>query len=123
MKYENATILFHHGRDDFAVWELDLPESLLRQARSAQKTATGDLGFILDQLPIQKGGGKDPRYHFLFEDGNALALFSMEMGASFLDEYQNEGCSVRGGRADVMAEVEEQLQEQANCWGPVMQTG
>lgn len=119
MSYENATILFRHGQDDFAVWEMDLPEHLLRQARRSLNTATGDLGFILDQLPIQKDGGINPRCHFLFEDGSALALFSMEMAAGFFDEYRNEGCSVRGGKADVMA----QLQEQTHCWEPAMQMG
>lgn len=123
MSYETATILFRHGRDDFAVWEVDLPEQMLWQAKRSLNTATGDLDFILDQLPIQKDGGINPRCHFLFEDGSTLALFSMKMTAGFYDEYRDVGCSVRGGKADVMAEVEEQLREHAHCWEPAMQMG
>lgn len=120
MSYETATILFRHGQDDFAVWDVDLPSALIRQARHALNTATGDLGFILDQLPIQEEGADGPCCQFLCRDGSALALFTMEMSAGFFNEYRNEGCSVRGGKSDVMAEVEEMLQEQAHCWGLAM---
>lgn len=123
MRYETATILFRHGWDDFAVWEVDLPEHLLRQARRSLNTATGNLGFVLDQLPTQEGGVDSPCCHFLYKDGSTLALFSMEMARGFLDEYRNEGCSVHGSKADVMAEIEEQLKEQRHCWGPVIQMG
>lgn len=122
MSYESATILFRHGPDDFAVWEVDLPAPLLRQALRAPNTATGDLDFILDQLPIEEVGVDSP-CQFLFKDGSAYALFTMEMGPGFFDEYRNEGCSVRGGKAGMIAEVEELLQEQTQCWGMVMQTG
>lgn len=119
MSYESATILFRHGPDDFAVWEVDLPAPLIRQALRAQNTATGDLDFILDQLPIGEAGVDSP-CQFLFEDGSAYALFSMEMDADFFDEYSNEGCSVRGGKEEVIAEVEELLQARAQCWGQAM---
>lgn len=120
MSYETVTILFRYGQDDYTVWDVDLPEALVRQARRASNTATGDLDFILGQLPIQEDGGKDHRCQFLFKDGKALALFTMEMPAGFFEEYRNESCSLRGGKSEVMAEVEEHIQEQAHCWELVM---
>ena len=119
MNDERATILFRHGPDDFAVWEVDLPAPLIRQARRAQNTATGDLDFILDQLPIGEAGVDSP-CQFLFKDGSAYALFSMEMGPGFFDKYSDKGCSVRGGKEEVIAEVEELLQEQTQCWVQAM---
>lgn len=116
MSYETATILFRHGEDDFAVWDVDLPERLLREARHAQNTATGDLGFIFDQLPVQESAAGDSRCQFLFEDGSAFALFTMEMDPAFFDEYRDKGCSVRGGKEEILAEITEQLQEQARQW-------
>lgn len=120
MPYESATILFRHGKDDFAVWEVELPKPLLQKARHAQNTATGDLDFILDQLPIQENSADDPRCQFLFADGSAFALFSVDLGAEFYARYQNDGCSVRGSKQDVLAEVEEQLQALAHRWEMAM---
>lgn len=120
MPYENATILFRHGKDDFAVWQVELPEPLLRKARHAQNTATGDLGFILDQLPAEEPGMDGARCQFLFEDGSSFALFSVDLGGEFYARYQSDGCSVRGSKQDVLTEVEEQLQALAHRWEMAM---
>lgn len=45
---------------------------------------------------------------------------SMEMAPAFFDEYRDEGCSLRGGKAEVPAEVEELLHHKAQCWGQAM---
>lgn len=119
MNDERATILFREKPNKFTVWEVDLPAPLIQQARRAQNTATGDLDFILDQLPIGETGVDSP-CQFLFKDGSTYALFSMEMGPGFFDKYCDEGVAVCGGKAGVIAEVEELLQEQAQCWGQSM---
>lgn len=120
MSYENATILFRHGPDDFSVWNVDLPAPLLREAQHTTNTATGDLGFILDQLPIDEPGAGSTLCQMLFEDGSSFALFSMEVAPDFFDEHRDEGCSVRGGKAEVAAEVEELLHHQAQYWVQAM---
>lgn len=76
----------------------------------------GTWGFILDQLPSDVGNSC---CQFLFEDGSSFALFTMEMAPAFFDEYQDyqdEGCSVRGSKEKILAEIAEQLQEQARQW-------
>lgn len=120
MRYETATILFRHGEDDFAAWDVDLPEQLLREVRYGQNTATGDLAFILDQLPIEASGKGGARCQFLFEDGSAFALFSAELGPDFFDRHQGRGCFTRGGKEEVLAELEEQFQRLAHQWEMVM---
>lgn len=119
MNDERATILFREKPNKFTVWEVDLPAPLIWQALRAQNTATGDLDFILDQLPLGEASVNSP-CQFLFKDGSAYALFSMEMGSGFFEKYCDEGVAVCGGKEEVIAEVEELLQEQTQCWVQAM---
>lgn len=121
MSLETAVILSCHGEDDFSVWNVELPTPLLRRARHAENTATGGLAFILEQIAVPEPTlGAGARCHFLCEEGRSFALFTLEVDADFFERHRNEGCSVRGGKEDILTELEEQFLSRAHIWAPVM---
>lgn len=52
--------------------------------------------------------------HLLFREwGTRYSLYSCAVGEEFFSEHQNEGCSVRGSKEEVIFDLTDEAQEQA----------
>lgn len=104
MRYETAAVLFRHHADDFALWTVDLPASMLQEIRRMENTAFGDLDFVMEELPASPEGDESKLY-FLFKEGENFSLFAKEAAPAFIQAQQCNGCSVRGGKEDIIVDV------------------
>ena len=104
MKYDTAIILFCHGVNDYAVWEVDLPADFIQQARNTEPVTDGDLRSVMGQVPMI-GEEMDAALHLLFYENGQFSLHRQLVDESFLDAYQHTGCSARGSMEVILSEV------------------
>lgn len=110
MKYETAAVLFRHHTDDFVLWTVDLPATLLMEARRMENTAFGDLDFVMEELPVIPEGDNS-LLHFLFKEGKNFSLFAKETDSAFMEVRQCSGCSVRGGKEDIIEDIRQHFRD------------
>lgn len=115
--YELVNVLWHHGEDDYGLWQVQLPVYLVRNILNSPQCFMGDVDEIMDGVPMdQETSGNT--LHFLFPRGGKIACCSMEMEEKFFEECSTHGTSVRGRRADIRQdlaaslEVDETFQEE-----------
>ena len=104
MRYDTAAVLFRHHADDFALWTVDLPASMIQEVRRMENTAFGDLDFVMEQLPVNPEGDGS-KLHFLFKEGENFSLFAKETAPAFMQAQRHNGCSVRGGKEDIIGDI------------------
>lgn len=104
MRLETAAVLFRHHADDFTLWTVDIPTSLLQEAKRMENTAFGDLDFVMEELPVSPEGD-DSKLYFLFKEDKNFSLFAKEATAAFMHAQRCNGCSVRGGKEDIIVDV------------------
>lgn len=115
--YELVNVLWHHGEDDYGLWQVQLPVYLVRNILNSPQCFIGDVDEIMDGVPLEQELSGN-LLHFLFPRGGKIACCSMEMEEKFFEEYSTHGTSVRGSRADIRQdlaaslEVDETFQEE-----------
>lgn len=106
--YELVNVLWHHGEDDYGLWQVQLPVYLIRNILNSPQNFAGVVDEVMDAVPMEpEPSGKT--LHFLFPRGGLIACCSMEMGEDFFARYSTHGASVRGSRADIRADLIETL--------------
>ena len=104
MRYDTAIILFCHGVNDSAVWEVDLPADFIQQARNTEPVMDGNLSSVMEQVPMIDEE-TDTALHLLFYENGQFSLRRQVVDDSFLDAYQHTGCSARGPMEVILSEV------------------
>ena len=81
-----------HGKDDYSFWSAEIPKDMLYS--------------ILDELmgAMNPKDGYEMRL-FIQTPGRQFAFYRIPERLSNLEDYANEGCSVRGTKGEIMAEI------------------
>lgn len=103
-QYEMVNAIWHHGEDDYGLWQVEIPIYLVRNILNSPQNFVGDLDEVLDGVPLEPWP-PNHTMHFLFPRGGRIACCSMEMGQEFFAEYGIQGSSVRGSREDIREEL------------------
>lgn len=104
MKYDTAIVLFCHGENDYAMWEVDLPVDFIQQAQSAELIADGSLRTVMERVPMIEEY-PHTALHLLFCENGQFSLHRQLVDESFMDAYQHTGCSARGSMEVILSEV------------------
>ena len=107
--YELVNVFWHHGEDDYGLWQVQLPVYLVRNILNSPQSFIGDVDEIMDGVPVEQEPS-DNTLHFLFPRGGKIACCSMEMEEQFFEEYSTHGTSVRGSREDIRQDLEASLE-------------
>lgn len=103
-QYEMVNAIWHHGEDDYGLWQVEIPRYLVRNILNSPQSFVGDLDEVLDGVPLEPWP-PNHTMHFLFPRGGRIACCSMEMEHEFFAEYGIQGSSVRGSREDIREEL------------------
>ena len=115
MEYRQAIFLQRYDRDDFAVWEVDLPKNEIDEILFGSIVHHGTLNGIMDHLPLPTDDSPN-LMHLLEKDDEAFTLHSKDIPPSFIEKHSHEGCSARGDRESILAEIADLLPA-APTWG------
>lgn len=107
--HELVNVLWHHGEDDYGLWQVQLPVYLVRNILNSPQSFIGDVDEVMDGVPMEPEPSGN-RLHFLFPRAGLIACCSMEMDERFFEEYSDKGASVRGSREDIRADLIETLE-------------
>lgn len=99
----SCTCIFRHGEDDFAIWDVDLPVSMIEQVKLGQRSTADCVEDLLRSMPNIDEHSADTISLFVW-NRNELALYTATVSPDFIEQYNNEGCS---SRADLDAVVDE----------------
>lgn len=111
MKYDTTAILFRDGEDDFTLWMIDLPEDLVRKLKRSDCAIVGMVDFLMSQMPIEEGNPEN-RLHILERNCERYQLYTADTSWDFFEKYGGEGCSTRGNKESVLAEIKELFHSQ-----------
>lgn len=100
--FETAVVLSQHGEDDYSLWVAELPVGAVREARQSEAVAQGGLEAIMDAIHV---GDSEGKLNFLYHGGDGFSLRTMDAGEGFLEGHETNGCSVRGNREEIQAEI------------------
>lgn len=106
--YELVNVLWHHGEDDYGLWQVQLPLYLVRNILNSPQNFAGDVDEVMDGVPMEPEPSGNT-LHFLFPRGGGAVCCSMEMDEKFFEGYSDKGASVRGSREDIRADLIETL--------------
>ncbi len=110
--FSTVTALMRHGQDDYSTWTFDIANRDLEGLIPLCAKQTDELEKLMDNCPMlddSKG-----QLHLLFREwGTRYSLYSCTVGEEFFSEHQNEGCSVRGSKEEVIFDLIDEAQEQA----------
>ena len=106
MKYDTTAILFRDGEDDFTLWVIDLPEDLVRKLKRSDCAIVGMVDSLMYQMPIEEGN-PEKRLHILDKSCERYKLYTADVSWDFFEKYSSEGCSSRGSKESVLAEINE----------------
>lgn len=110
--FSTVTALMRHGQDDYSTWTFDMANRDLEGLIPLCAKQTDELEKLMDNCPMlddSKG-----QLHLLFREwGTRYSLYSCAVGEEFFSEHQNEGCSVRGSKEEVIFDLTDEAQEQA----------
>lgn len=102
--YELVNVIWHHGEDDYGLWQVQIPLYLVRNILNSPQNFVGDLDEVMDSVPLEPWP-PDNTLHFLFPRGGRIVCCSMEMEEKFFAEYSIQGSSVRGSRDEIREEL------------------
>lgn len=107
--YELVNVFWHHGEDDYGLWQVQLPVYLVRNILNSPQSFIGEW-MRLWTAYLWSRSRPDNTLHFLFPRGGKIACCSMEMEEQFFEEYSTHGTSVRGSREDIRQDLEASLE-------------
>ena len=91
-----------HGRDDYAVWNVEIPSDMFRSIVREAAEKVGTLEELMDSMDATTGC--EMRLLTQMKDGR-FAFFSIPERMNGLRDYETQGSSVRGSKEQIMAEI------------------
>lgn len=91
-----------HGRDDYAVWNVEIPSDMFHSIVREAAEKVGTLGELMDSM--NPASGCEMRLLKQMKDGR-FAFFAIPERMNALRDYETQGSSVRGSREQIMAEI------------------
>ncbi|WFR59141.1 hypothetical protein QA584_08655 [Anaerocolumna sp. AGMB13025] len=88
-----------------------MPRDKIGQIRQRSPVVEGDMRRIFSEIHT---GEEQPESicNFVLPHSNGLRLFTVDMGEDFAEKNRHNGCSVRGAREQIMADLRDTLKEQ-----------
>lgn len=106
MERTYTSILTKFGPDDYSIWELSMPREKMHEVRQHAPVTEGDMRKVFEELQT---AGDEALVSFVLPHGNALQLYTVDMGEDFVERNRHNGTSIRGSREEIMAEFRESL--------------
>lgn len=91
-----------HGRDDYALWNVEIPSDLFRSIVREAAEKVGTLEVLLDSM--DPTSGCEMRLLTQMKNGR-FAFFAIPERMNALRAYETQGSSVHGSREQIMAEI------------------
>lgn len=91
-----------HGRDDYSVWNVEIPSDMFRSIVQEAAEKIGALEELMDSMDAATGC--EMRLLTQTKDGR-FAFFAIPERMNDLREYEAQGSSARGNKEQIMAEV------------------
>lgn len=91
-----------HGKDDYSLTSMEIPTDMFRSIQKENATQIGPLEKLLDRMNTQSGGEMKILSQM---QNNLFAFYTIPERLSYLQEYTEQGCSVRGSKEQIMAEI------------------
>ena len=110
--FSTVTALMRHGQDDYSTWTFDMANSDLEGLLPLCSKQTDELEKLMGNCPMLDDSKGQLRLLFR-EWGTRYSLYSCAVGEEYFSEHQNEGCSVRGSKEEVIFDLTDEAQEQA----------
>lgn len=107
--------IFRHGEDDYSLWDVSLPQSIVAQVKAEAQIIRPDLEALLKEIP-EEGALPEDRLYLVERTGESQSLFYAKVGADFLDEFSHLGVSVRGNLSDILEEIQAPETEISIMW-------
>ena len=91
-----------HGRDDYAVWNVEIPSDMFRSIVREAAEKVGTLEKLMSGM--DPSSGCEMRLLTQMKDGR-FAFFAIPERMNGLRDYETQGSSVRGSKEQIMAEI------------------
>ena len=91
-----------HGRDDYAVWNVEIPSDMFRSIVREAAEKVGTLEELMDSM--DPTSGYEMRLLTQMKDGR-FAFFTIPERMNALRDYETQGSSTRGDKEQIMAEI------------------
>lgn len=112
--YITENILMRHGTDDFSLWTVELSSADVQQLlHDSRLLAKGDLETFMGSMPADAEDRS--KLHLLLKGIDCHELRTCPVNKDFWTAHQDEGCSVRGTLEDIVLEVTQQHQTEADA--------
>lgn len=111
MEYSQINTITKFGPDDYSLWTLTLPRDQIGEIRQGSPVVEGDMSRVFEEIRTATHQS-EPVCNFVLPQSKGLRLFRVDMGEDFAYRNQYNGCSVRGSREEIMAELREELKGQ-----------
>ena len=112
---EAVVSIFRHGEDDYSLWDVSLPQSIVAQVKAETQIIRHDLESLLKEMPTEDMASED-RLYLLEHSGNSCSLFYAKISQDFIDEFNHLGVSVRGRLSDILEEIKAPETEISIMW-------
>lgn len=102
LAFAKAQTITCHGKDDYSLWSAEIPKDMLHSILHETGEQVGSLDELMSAMNPQDG----PEMRlFIQTSGRQFAFYRIPERLSNLEDYANEGSSVRGTKDEIMAEV------------------
>ena len=91
-----------HGRDDYAVWNVEIPSDMFHSIVREAAEKVGTLEELMDSMDSTTGC--EMRLLTQMKDGR-FAFFAIPERMNDLRDYETQGSSTRGSKEQIMAEI------------------
>lgn len=91
-----------HGRDDYALWNVEIPSDMFRSIVREAAEKVGTLEELMSGM--DPTSGCEMRLLTQMKDGR-FAFFAIPERMNALRDYETQDSSVRGSREQIMAEI------------------
>ena len=105
--YVTARVLYRHGENDFALWTVELKETDYEDAMQDIVRMKDTIEAVMNNLPLVDDE-PETVCHFLFVSKDNAIIITSQVNKEFIEQYHNEGFSVRGFKQDIMDEVQKE---------------
>jgi len=111
MEYSQINTITKFGPDDYSLWTLTMPRDQIGEIRQGTPVVEGDMRRVFKEI---RSVNHQPESvcNFVLPQSKGLRLFRVDMGEDFAHKNRYNGCSVRGSREEIMAELRDVLKGQ-----------
>lgn len=111
MEFSQINTITKFGPDVYSLWTLTMPRDQIGQIRQGASVVEGDVRQVFEEIR-SVDYQPESACNFVFPQSKGLSLFRVDMGEDFAYRNRHNGCSVRGSREEIMAELREVLKGQ-----------